>query len=129
MLWRRFIAARALKAQGIRPPGQPQRETAGRGAAIFVLPKAEVDWPKAVVDHIAADSGCGLDPAGSFEQLIARRSDAAGEGRQISIGVAMKHRGADNGRTAPELIMGGREQRLPEEIGEALRASVLGVRS
>jgi hypothetical protein len=42
----------------------------------------------------------------------------------------MKHRGgAHNGRTAPELIMGGREQRLPEEIGQALRASVLGVRS
>jgi hypothetical protein len=44
---------------------------------------------------------------------------------EISIGVVMKHRGgADNGRTAPELIMGA-----PEEIGQALRASVLGVRS
>ena len=42
----------------------------------------------------------------------------------------MKNRGgADNGRTAPELIMGSREQRLPEEIGEALRASVVGARS
>ena len=42
----------------------------------------------------------------------------------------MKNRGgADKGRTAPELIMGGREQRLPEEIGQTLRAFVLGVRS
>jgi hypothetical protein len=46
------------------------------------------------------------------------------------MGVVMKHRGGtDNGRTAPELIMGGREQQLREEIGEALRASVVGARS
>jgi hypothetical protein len=50
--------------------------------------------------------------------------------RQISMGVVMKHRGGgDNGRTAGKLIRGGREQRLPEEIGEALRESVGGVRS
>jgi hypothetical protein len=29
--------------------------------------------------------------------------------------------------TSPELITGGREQWSPDEIGEALRASVLGV--
>jgi hypothetical protein len=42
----------------------------------------------------------------------------------------MEHRGGgDNGRTAGELITGGREQRLPEDIGEALRTSVPRVRS
>ena len=42
----------------------------------------------------------------------------------------MKHRGGtDNGRTAPELIMGGREQRSSAEIGEAPCASVPWVQS
>jgi hypothetical protein len=40
----------------------------------------------------------------------------------------MKHRGgADNGRTSPELLTGRREQWSPDEIGEALCSSVLGV--
>jgi hypothetical protein len=43
------------------------------------------------------------------------------------MGVVMEHRGgANDGRSEPEPIMGGRDRRSPK-IGKTLRASVLGV--